>query len=359
MSKFSLTLNGCESGKIKKFLISSEFDEKLLIDENLKFLTEGSFSEIYSISEKYVIKTIKNNYCNHLDNISELTILNRLKSKYIMRTFGFFTINSKLCIILDRINMTLDDYKFETEECKICVIKQLYEGLSFLHSNMILHLDFVPSNIFIKEENSIPIVTIGDFSLSCKTTDLTVESESHRITNFYRPYENLKGSLIYSDKSDIWSLGIIIYEIMNDIKISNQLMKITVDLEYNYDMSIILFIEKNLCWGMWPLKGKEIDLNPFLCLDFKSRYIPGYHCDSLSKTIYTKKIYTTDTNSLYVKLLNSSLCKLFKSENEMYVFCYNIVYCFYNYPDKILFNVDKKNIGILFDFLSEINFDLI
>ena len=43
------------------------------------------------------------------------------------------------------------------------ILKQIVEGVHYLHQNQIIHRDIKPSNIFILENG---IVKIGDFSVS-------------------------------------------------------------------------------------------------------------------------------------------------------------------------------------------------
>lgn len=385
MGNFSFT-HKCEYGddRLKKYFFSNSFNQNILknetIDKDLVDLAEGSFSNVYSFKDIYAIKIMKNNYCNYLDNIPEIIILNELKSRYIIKCHCIFTIDNKLSLIMDKINYKLETYIFKNDNDRISVIEQLCEGLSFLHSKNILHLDFVPNNILINEEGDRPKIFISDFSHSCMTFNLSVSSKSHRISPFYRPYENLKGSYIYSDKSDIWSLGIIIYEILNSVKIENILIPITVELEYDPEMSILFFIERMIMWNKWPLKIKsgKFDIDTFLSLDKIKRTIFNFKKNESNIIIKEEFLehsfniyniidedilpYYQRTEKLYRKIIlyydMEILENFFVNIVDVYKFCFCVIYSFYNFPDKITLHLNYRQSTFMLKMLSELNFQI-
>ena len=92
------------------------------------------------------------------------------------------------------------------------VIFQLAKTVKYLHSAGILHRDLKPSNILVDSSCRIKIC---DFGLS--RTLHHYEGKNPTMTEFiatrwYRAPEVLFGSTTYSTKSDMWSLGCLIYE---------------------------------------------------------------------------------------------------------------------------------------------------
>ncbi len=82
-------------------------------------------------------------------------------------------------------------------------------GIAFCHRNRILHRDLKPGNIYIDEKKTIKL---GDFGLSRQLKDGSVLAKTHVGTPYYMSPEQMHGQE-YNDRSDIWSLGCVMYEI--------------------------------------------------------------------------------------------------------------------------------------------------
>jgi len=104
-----------------------------------------------------------------------------------------------------------------TYEGKRKILFSLASAVGFLHQNHYLHLDIKLANVLYKGELSAPDVILSDFGLSEYVEDVNegfVEHHASRVTAVYRPPENLAGIIIWSGKTDIWSLGVLFVEIL-------------------------------------------------------------------------------------------------------------------------------------------------
>lgn len=91
------------------------------------------------------------------------------------------------------------------------IIKEVTTGLSCTHNNHIIHRDLKSENVFFSFDGR---VKIGDFGLSAQ---LTVESKLRNTCSgspLYMAPEVLD-NISYSISCDIWSLGILCYELAN------------------------------------------------------------------------------------------------------------------------------------------------
>lgn len=90
-------------------------------------------------------------------------------------------------------------------------MKQLIDGIGYLHSHRILHRDLKPQNLLLDDEGHIKL---ADFGLSRSFTVPTRTYTHEVVTLWYRAPELLLGAKMYSTAVDIWSLGCIMVEMV-------------------------------------------------------------------------------------------------------------------------------------------------
>jgi aurora kinase len=89
----------------------------------------------------------------------------------------------------------------------LSIIKQVSEGLLYLHDNNIIHRDLKPENIFFNNK----YLKIGDFGCAI-ISDNGLRNTIVGSLAYFSP-EQLTNSA-YNDKIDMWSLGILTYELL-------------------------------------------------------------------------------------------------------------------------------------------------
>ena len=104
----------------------------------------------------------------------------------------------------DFFDLTTNQTRFE-EKVVRTFFHQLIEGLEYLHSKNIAHLDIKPENLLLGEDYQLKI---ADFDLSQNMGDERLIS---RGTENYRAPEILKGSSRNFVAADIYSAGICLY----------------------------------------------------------------------------------------------------------------------------------------------------
>ncbi|HCE44879.1 MAG TPA: hypothetical protein DET40_15165 [Lentisphaeria bacterium] len=100
-------------------------------------------------------------------------------------------------------------------EQKLNIIKQIANALDYVHQCRILHRDIKPENILITENLTVKLTDFG----ICKVSDsgLTMTGDVMGSPAYMSPesFDSAKGM---DPRSDIFSLGVICYELFTDVK---------------------------------------------------------------------------------------------------------------------------------------------
>ncbi|NOR44671.1 MAG: protein kinase [Candidatus Delongbacteria bacterium] len=131
-------------------------------------------------------------------------------------------------------NKEQDDY-----DMMLDTFYQLLSGLSYLHSNNFIHYDISPNNVLIKKEDDGYVVKITDFGL---TTQFDKPNYSFAGTLNYMSPEMIKGGTSIDGRSDLFSAGLILVNLLNNEHIYTPSSTIYeyLDKRIKFDESIIL-----------------------------------------------------------------------------------------------------------------------
>jgi NIMA (never in mitosis gene a)-related kinase len=153
------------------------------------------------------------------DTLNEIDVLRSLSHPSIIRHIDNFRDGQNLCIVMEfagagdlesRIkSMKITNSQFSERQLSTW-LNQLLSGLAFLHMRCIIHRDLKPQNIFVTSAGER--VMIGDFGV-CKVLQSKADlAKTMTGTPYYLSPEIFQGRP-YSTKSDIWSLGCVIFEL--------------------------------------------------------------------------------------------------------------------------------------------------
>ena len=202
-----------------------------------KALSYGKFSTVYkgykinNRSIPLVIKKIKKNI--HKKYVKEeIAIMKCLTHKNVLTLQEGLYDKKKLYLVLEYCNSgnILQYIRSSDHTYDQSYITQIIEGMKYLYKQNIIHRDIKPENILIHNH----IIKICDFGLSKSMYLNNIQNSICGSPNYIAPelFTNKK----YSRKSDIWSLGIILYEIIYKTHpYPNILNKDFTDFKFNYN----------------------------------------------------------------------------------------------------------------------------
>ena len=177
-------------------------------------LGKGSWGTVYKIDEKRAVKIFKSSYT--FESMAEIDILFRLKCPYLLKGIEINKFNNELGIIMELGNITLREiFPKLSKENLVNISYQLSAGILYLHNQGYYHLDLNSSNCLVSSLSTQPYyqVKIIDFGLSGAIHNKNIFSTfSQRVTVTERSPESFNAKY-YSDKVDVWSLGMIFIEI--------------------------------------------------------------------------------------------------------------------------------------------------
>ena len=196
----------------------------------IKELGHGSFGRVWRAKRKsdgqiVAIKEIDYGTMGKQEKqllVNEVNVLKKLHNPHIVR-YVDRSVNRerrKMYIVMEycaggdlqsMITSTRASSSYIAEDQIWLTLTELSMALSECHDakEKILHRDIKPANIFIDSEGH---VKLGDFGLA---RNLTTDFARTRVGTPYYMSPELVSGRGYNDKSDIWALGCVIYEMAN------------------------------------------------------------------------------------------------------------------------------------------------
>jgi len=175
----------------------------------------------------YVIKTVRIaelSYKEQEEAINEVRILSQMDSAYVVKYYDSYLETDSLYIVMEFCNKgDLQSLIKKAKDKNLICLKehvtwniglQIILGLYYLHRKKILHRDLKCANVFLKKDDSQPYfsVKIGDLGVAKLLETSTAFAQTIVGTPYYLSPE-LCADQPYRDKSDVWALGVVLYEV--------------------------------------------------------------------------------------------------------------------------------------------------
>ncbi|EOA98868.1 Myosin light chain kinase family member 4, partial [Anas platyrhynchos] len=191
-----------------------------------EILGGGRFGQVHKCEEKatglkLAAKIIKARGAKEKDEVkNEISVMNQLNHVNLIQLYDAFESKNDIVLVMEYVeggelfDRIIDENCNLTEMDTISFIKQICEGIQYMHQMYILHLDLKPENILCvnRAANQIKII---DFGLARRYKP----REKLRV-NFGTP-EFLAPEVVnyefVSFPTDMWSVGVIAYMLLSGL----------------------------------------------------------------------------------------------------------------------------------------------
>lgn len=171
--------------------------------------------------------------------MKEVQIMKMIDHPHIVKIFEYFENDRFIFIVMELMekgelfDKIQEEHHF-SEDKAVKIMKNILEGVNYLHKKNIVHRDLKPENILFTKNGVLKIVDFGTSKFFTKKVMKTTHG-----TPYYIAPEVLKEK--YDEKCDIWSCGVILYILLcgfppfngkDDEEIMNNVRKGTFNFNY-------------------------------------------------------------------------------------------------------------------------------
>ncbi|KAJ1261732.1 hypothetical protein BS78_09G053600 [Paspalum vaginatum] len=229
-------------------------------------LGEGGFGAVYkgvlSEGQQVAVKRLSLGSTQGITELkTELVLVAKLKHKNLVRLIGVCLEEDEKLLVYEYMpNRSLDTILFDSQKSKeldwwkrLNIVNGVARGLQYLHEESqlkIVHRDLKPSNVLLDSDYTPKISDFGLAKLFDMDQSQGVTSHIAGTYGYMAPEYAMHGQ--YSVKSDVFSLGVLILEMVTGRKNSNF---------SNSEQSVDLL---SLVWEHWTTGTIEELLDPFL-----------------------------------------------------------------------------------------------
>ncbi|KAL2561863.1 hypothetical protein GLYMA_20G140400v4 [Glycine max] len=259
-------------------LESLEFDLATIEAATNKFsedrrIGKGGYGEVYKgilpNGEEVAVKRLSTNSKQGGEEFkNEVLLIAKLQHKNLVRLIGFCQEDREKILIYEYVpNKSLDHFLFDSQKHRqltwperFKIVKGIARGILYLHEDSrlkIIHRDIKPSNVLL--DNGIN-PKISDFGMARMVATDQIQGCTNRVVGTYgymSPEYAMHGQ--FSEKSDVFSFGVMVLEIISGKKNSCSFESCRVDDLLSY------------AWNNWR------DESPYQLLDstLLESYVPN------------------------------------------------------------------------------------
>ncbi|XP_059370833.1 serine/threonine-protein kinase Nek3 isoform X3 [Carassius carassius] len=189
----------------------------------VKVIGQGSFGRALLVQpingeQNYVMKEIRLPKADSgiRNSRREAVLLSRMKHSNVVAFKDSFEADGHLYIVMEfcsggdlLLRIRQQKNVLFTEDVILKWFAQMCLGTKHIHDKRVLHRDLKSKNIFLTDSGT---VKLGDFGSACSLNSAKAYAQTYVGTPYYVSPE-IWDNKPYNNKSDVWSLGCVLYEL--------------------------------------------------------------------------------------------------------------------------------------------------
>lgn len=190
---------------------------------SLLTLGAGTFGQVYLVKDEkgamFAIKHMnKDKLLNTLHSLvpiyNEIVLHSRLIHPHIIRLYHYKESSTSFDLVMEYANngtlfQYIKRYGKLKEEMAFKFFIQICDAVSFMHKHNLIHRDIKPENILMVNENEVKLCDFG------WCAEMTTKNRSTYCGTFEYMAPEIVNETNYDKSIDIWSLGILLYELIH------------------------------------------------------------------------------------------------------------------------------------------------
>ena len=191
----------------------------------LQELGKGGFGEVYKVEHTItgrreamkVLAATNGNAAEQSERfLREIRLQASLSHPNIAAVHTAFWVNDDLALVCELLEgeslRHLLERQSPAHKQALDIMAQVLDALSYAHARGIIHRDISPANIFLTAGGTVKII---DFGLAKAATDLRLTREGSPVgAAHYMSPEQIRGAQEIDARTDIYSCGVVLYEMM-------------------------------------------------------------------------------------------------------------------------------------------------
>ena len=192
-----------------------------------RLLGEGAFGKVFEARDPQldrivalkVVKSVADE--NHLQRFTrEARAAAQLRHPHIVPVYEYGQIDGQSYIVYEFVDGETLGFMSKrlgqiTFNSAVEIVREIAQGLDYAHEQGIIHRDMKPDNVMVDPKGGIHIADFGCARSENEQVDLTIDG-SILGTPMYMSPEQAGGKSSTADgRTDIWSLGVMFYELLS------------------------------------------------------------------------------------------------------------------------------------------------